>query len=62
VKQIDVYVPFSYSNYGKNSYGIIRAQVQGYDLAEAASFGFLEFKDGTGSSPVLKSDNSNPFI
>ena len=44
-----------------NSYGIIRSNVQGYDLAEATTIGFIDFKDGTGDLTVLKSDNSTYF-
>ena len=56
-----MYIPFSYSNYNTNSYGIIRSNVQGYDLAEATTIGFIDFKDGTGDLTVLKSDNSTYF-
>lgn len=54
-------MPFSYVNYNQKSYGIVKANVKGYDLAEASTVGFIEFKDGTGSSVVLQSDNSNLF-
>lgn len=59
MKEIEVYVPFTYINYNVNSYGMIKASAKGYDMAEVASVGFIEFKDGMGDSPVLKSDNSN---
>jgi hypothetical protein len=52
-------VPFTYVNYNKKSYGIVRANVKGYDLAETATVGFIEFKDGTGDSVVLQTDNGN---
>jgi len=50
-------VPFTYVNYNKNSYGIIKANAKGYDLADTAIVGFIEFKDGSGDSIVLQSDN-----
>lgn len=52
-------MPFTYVNYNKKSYGILRANVKGYDLAETATVGFIEFKDGTGDSVVLQTDNGN---
>ena len=52
-------MPFTYVNYNKKSYGIVRANVKGYDLAETATVGFIEFKDGTGDSVVLQTDNGN---
>ena len=45
-------------NYNRKSYGIVKAHAKGYDLAEAAAVGFIEFKDGSGDSPVLQSDDS----
>ena len=41
---------------------MVQAQVKGYDLAEAATVGFIEFKDGSGDSPVLKSENSKDWL
>lgn len=34
-------MPFTYVNYNKKSYGIVRANVKGYDLAETATVGFI---------------------
>lgn len=50
-------MPFTYVNYNKNSYGIIKANAKGYDLTDTAIVGFIEFKDGSGDSIVLQSDN-----
>ncbi len=40
---------------------MIRANLKGYDLADTATVGFLEFRDGTGESTVLQTDNGNRF-
>lgn len=57
-----MYVPFTYINYNKKSYGIIRASLKGYDLADTATVGILEFRDGTGESTVLQTDNGIQFL
>ena len=33
VKEVEIYLPFDYSNYNKTSFGMINANLKGYDLA-----------------------------
>ena len=41
---------------------MIKANLKGYDLADTATVGFLEFRDGTGESTVLQTDNGIEFL
>jgi hypothetical protein len=33
VKEVEIYVGFEFVNYGKTSFGMAKAVIQGYDLA-----------------------------
>lgn len=37
----------------------MKASIEGYDLADGAAVGFIQFKDGTGKSAIPKSADSN---
>jgi hypothetical protein len=58
VKKVSVILAFNFVKSNGVNYGLLHAEVEGYDISDAAITGWLKSVAGAGKTPVLSTSDS----